>query len=45
MDYTKVPRALIYKERKSLDDFGVYVIISYLCGCILINPIILAKAT
>ena len=25
MDYTKVPRILIYKERSSLDDFGVYV--------------------
>lgn len=24
MDYTKVPRILIYKERSSLDDFGVY---------------------
>ena len=25
MDYTKVPRILIYKERPSLEDFGVYV--------------------
>lgn len=24
MDYTKVPRILIYKERSSLEDFGVY---------------------
>ena len=24
MDYTKVPRILIYKERSFLEDFGVY---------------------
>ena len=25
MDYTKLPRSLIYKERKSLKDFGVHI--------------------
>lgn len=24
MNYTTIPRSLIYKERKSLRDFGVY---------------------